>query len=139
MFNVLLQVLDDGRITESQGRTVDFKNTILILTSNLGSEYIPVSYTHLDVYKRQIQNFLPTQADGLGKADDLVNVMFDVLQGLLPEQLHIFGSHEAALGGDGVDEALFFQLVVGALGGDVYKRQAQSISESEAFLRMTGL
>ena len=40
MFNVLLQVLDDGRITDSQGRTVDFKNTILILTSNLGSEYI---------------------------------------------------------------------------------------------------
>ena len=40
VFNVLLQVLDDGRITDSQGRTVDFKNTILILTSNLGSEYI---------------------------------------------------------------------------------------------------
>ena len=40
VFNVLLQVLDDGRITDSQGRTVGFKNTILILTSNLGSEYI---------------------------------------------------------------------------------------------------
>ena len=40
VFNVLLQVLDDGRITDSQGRTVDFKNTILILTSNLGSQYI---------------------------------------------------------------------------------------------------
>ncbi len=40
VFNVLLQVLDDGRITDSQGRTVDFKNTILIMTSNLGSEYI---------------------------------------------------------------------------------------------------
>ena len=40
VFNVLLQVLDDGRITDSQGRTVDFKNTIIILTSNLGSEYI---------------------------------------------------------------------------------------------------
>jgi len=40
VFNVLLQVLDDGRITDSQGRTVDFKNTILILTSNLGSEYL---------------------------------------------------------------------------------------------------
>ena len=38
VFNVLLQVLDDGRITDSQGRTVDFKNTILILTSNLGSQ-----------------------------------------------------------------------------------------------------
>ncbi len=40
VFNVLLQVLDDGRITDSQGRTVDFKNTVIILTSNLGSEYI---------------------------------------------------------------------------------------------------
>lgn len=40
VFNLLLQVLDDGRITDSQGRTVDFKNTILILTSNLGSPYI---------------------------------------------------------------------------------------------------
>ena len=40
VFNVLLQVLDDGRITDSQGRTVDFKNTIMILTSNLGSEYL---------------------------------------------------------------------------------------------------
>ncbi len=40
VFNVLLQVLDDGRITDSQGRTVDFKNAILIMTSNLGSEYI---------------------------------------------------------------------------------------------------
>jgi ATP-dependent Clp protease ATP-binding subunit ClpB len=40
VFNVLLQVLDDGRITDSQGRTVDFKNTIIILTSNLGSDII---------------------------------------------------------------------------------------------------
>ena len=40
VFNILLQVLDDGRITDSQGRTIDFKNTIIILTSNLGSEYI---------------------------------------------------------------------------------------------------
>ena len=40
VFNILLQVLDDGRLTDSQGRTVDFKNTIIILTSNLGSEYI---------------------------------------------------------------------------------------------------
>ena len=40
VFNILLQVLDDGRITDSQGRTVDFKNTIIILTSNIGSDYI---------------------------------------------------------------------------------------------------
>ena len=40
VFNVLLQVLDDGRITDSQGRTVDFKNTILIMTSNIGAHYL---------------------------------------------------------------------------------------------------
>ncbi|MBQ3467800.1 MAG: AAA family ATPase, partial [Oscillospiraceae bacterium] len=40
VFNILLQILDDGRITDSQGRTVDFKNTIIILTSNLGSSYL---------------------------------------------------------------------------------------------------
>jgi ATPases with chaperone activity, ATP-binding subunit len=40
VFNILLQILDDGRITDSQGRTVDFKNTIIIMTSNIGSEYL---------------------------------------------------------------------------------------------------
>ena len=40
VFNVLLQVLDDGRITDGQGRTVDFKNTVLIMTSNIGSQYL---------------------------------------------------------------------------------------------------
>ncbi len=40
MFNVLLQILDDGRLTDSQGRTVDFRNTVLIMTSNIGSQYI---------------------------------------------------------------------------------------------------
>ena len=40
VFNILLQILDDGRVTDSQGRTVDFKNTIVILTSNLGSSYL---------------------------------------------------------------------------------------------------
>ena len=49
VFNILLQVLDDGRLTDNKGRTVNFKNTIIIMTSNLGSAYIqsPVSYTHL--------------------------------------------------------------------------------------------
>src|SRR5262249_28286499 len=40
VFNVLLQILDDGRITDSQGRTVDFKNTVIIMTSNIGSQYL---------------------------------------------------------------------------------------------------
>jgi ATP-dependent Clp protease ATP-binding subunit ClpB len=40
VFNIMLQILDDGRLTDSQGRTVDFKNTVIIMTSNLGSQYI---------------------------------------------------------------------------------------------------
>ena len=48
VFNILLQILDDGRITDSQGRTVDFKNTIIIMTSNLGSEYILENATDKD-------------------------------------------------------------------------------------------
>lgn len=40
MFNTLLQVLDDGRLTDGQGRTVDFTNTVIIMTSNLGAEYL---------------------------------------------------------------------------------------------------
>ncbi|CAN5693113.1 ATP-dependent chaperone ClpB [soil metagenome] len=46
VFNVLLQVLDDGRITDGQGRTIDFKNTVIILTSNIGSQYIMEDLSH---------------------------------------------------------------------------------------------
>ncbi len=53
VFNVLLQVLDDGRITDSQGRTVDFKNTVLILTSNLGSDIILESVTDAGEIKEE--------------------------------------------------------------------------------------
>lgn len=49
VFNVLLQVLDDGRLTDGQGRTVDFKNTLIIMTSNLGSEYLVALGEHQDV------------------------------------------------------------------------------------------
>jgi ATP-dependent Clp protease ATP-binding subunit ClpB len=45
VFNVLLQVLDDGRLTDGQGRTVDFRNTLIIMTSNMGSEYLAASPT----------------------------------------------------------------------------------------------
>ncbi|MBR3162039.1 MAG: AAA family ATPase [Bacilli bacterium] len=55
IFNILLQILDDGRITDSQGRTVDFKNTIIIMTSNLGSEYI---LNNKNNYEELVQNEL---------------------------------------------------------------------------------
>ena len=56
VFNVLLQVLDDGRLTDGQGRTVDFKNTVIIMTSNLGSHYYgdPVSDTDFDETKQRV-------------------------------------------------------------------------------------
>ena len=78
VFNILLQVLDDGRITDSQGRTVDFKNTIIILTSNLGSSYIQEgidSDGHLsDEARRQVDALLKTQfrPEFLNRLDEIV-------------------------------------------------------------------
>ena len=78
VFNILLQVLDDGRITDSQGRTVDFKNTIIILTSNLGSQYLIDGITAdgeiSDEAKEQIgallkENFRP---EFLNRLDEIV-------------------------------------------------------------------
>ena len=78
VFNVLLQVLDDGRITDSQGRTVDFKNTILILTSNLGSEYlldgIDADGNISDEAKAQVQALLKRsfRPEFLNRLDEIV-------------------------------------------------------------------
>ena len=64
VFNILLQVLDDGRLTDGQGRVVDFKNTIIILTSNLGSNFIldgiQPDNTISDEAKSQVENLLKT-------------------------------------------------------------------------------
>ena len=78
VFNILLQVLDDGRITDSQGRTVDFKNTIIILTSNLGSQIIQQgidSDGHLtDDARKQTEALLKTQfrPEFLNRLDEIV-------------------------------------------------------------------
>ena len=78
VFNILLQVLDDGRITDSQGRTVDFKNTILILTSNLGSEFllsgINPDGTIEDSAKAQVQALLRQsfRPEFLNRLDEIV-------------------------------------------------------------------
>ena len=78
VFNVLLQVLDDGRITDSQGRTVDFKNTILILTSNLGSEYllggVKEDGTIDETTKNQVQTLLRRsfRPEFLNRLDEIV-------------------------------------------------------------------
>ena len=77
VFNVLLQVLDDGRITDSQGRTVDFKNTILIMTSNLGSEYILGGIANDDITpeaRAQVDALLKThfRPEFLNRIDEIV-------------------------------------------------------------------
>ena len=71
VFNILLQILDDGRITDSQGRTVDFKNTIIIMTSNLGSEYILNKEPNLDELLKQSlnQTFKP---EFLNRIDEII-------------------------------------------------------------------
>ena len=71
VFNILLQILDDGRITDSQGRTVDFKNTIIIMTSNLGSEYILTK----DPNKEELINTLLRQTfkpEFLNRIDEII-------------------------------------------------------------------
>ena len=77
VFNILLQVLDDGRITDSQGRTVDFKNTIIILTSNLGSQYILDGIENgriADSAKAQVEGLLKQQfrPEFLNRIDEIV-------------------------------------------------------------------
>ncbi|WP_432085014.1 ATP-dependent chaperone ClpB [Streptomyces sp. bgisy095] len=74
VFDVLLQVLDDGRLTDGQGRTVDFRNTILILTSNLGSQYLVDPATSEDVKKQQVLEVVRAsfKPEFLNRLDDLV-------------------------------------------------------------------
>jgi ATP-dependent Clp protease ATP-binding subunit ClpB len=78
VFNVLLQVLDDGRITDSHGRTVDFKNTVVIMTSNVGSQYLLEGVTDdgtiqdnaRDMVMRELRNgFRP---EFLNRVDDII-------------------------------------------------------------------
>ena len=72
VFNILLQVLDDGRLTDSQGRIVDFKNTILIMTSNIGSEYLLEGNT--DKQRREVERELKGhfKPEFLNRIDDIV-------------------------------------------------------------------
>jgi ATP-dependent Clp protease ATP-binding subunit ClpB len=96
IFNVLLQVLDDGRLTDGQGRTVDFKNSIIILTSNLGAEHLaalppgePAEKARDDVLQVVQKAFRP---EFLNRLDDIVlfnrldkSVMVEITQGQLAE------------------------------------------------------
>ncbi|MEW1692499.1 ATP-dependent chaperone ClpB [Streptomyces sp. NPDC091265] len=89
VFDILLQVLDDGRLTDGQGRTVDFRNTILILTSNLGSQYLVDPLTKPEEKKKQVMNVVRAsfKPEFLNRLDDLV--VFSALSG--DELAHIAG------------------------------------------------
>ena len=89
IFNVLLQILDDGRITDSQGRTVDFKNTIIIMTSNLGSEYILENNNNSnDLVMNELKNtFKP---EFINRIDEIIifnslskEVIYDILDKII--------------------------------------------------------
>ncbi|KUJ65719.1 ATP-dependent chaperone ClpB [Streptomyces albus subsp. albus] len=84
VFDILLQVLDDGRLTDGQGRTVDFRNTILILTSNLGSQYLVEPLTSEEEKKQQVLEVVRAsfKPEFLNRLDDLV-VFSSLTQGEL--------------------------------------------------------
>ena len=91
VFNILLQILDDGRITDSQGRTVDFKNTIIIMTSNIGSEYIlDNNKNSYDLIMKELKgNFKP---EFLNRIDEIImfnslskDVVYSILDNILNE------------------------------------------------------
>ena len=80
VFNVLLQVLDDGRLTDGQGRTVDFRNTIMIMTSNLGSQYILEVAGVDEEVERRVREVLRAhfRPEFLNRVDEIV--IFHALQ-----------------------------------------------------------
>lgn len=79
VFDILLQVLDDGRLTDGQGRTVDFKNTILIMTSNLGSQFLVSSELEGEARKQAVKNAVHAhfKPEFINRLDDLI--VFDPL------------------------------------------------------------
>ncbi len=74
VFNVLLQVLDDGRLTDGQGRTVDFKNTLIIMTSNLGSEYMTDATQEVSAVREQVLGVVRAtfRPEFLNRLDDII-------------------------------------------------------------------
>jgi ATP-dependent Clp protease ATP-binding subunit ClpB len=74
VFNVLLQVLDDGRLTDGKGRTVDFRNTIIIMTSNVGSHYFQETGLNNEEIEKRIQELLKTtfRPEFLNRIDEII-------------------------------------------------------------------
>jgi ATP-dependent Clp protease ATP-binding subunit ClpB len=104
VFNVLLQVLDDGRLTDGQGRTVDFRNTLLIMTSNLGSEFLANQAEGEDVeaarpmvmdvvrhhfrpeFLNRIDEIILFKRLGRGEMDDIVQIQLQRVEKLLADR-----------------------------------------------------
>ena len=92
VFNVLLQVLDDGRLTDGKGRTVDFKNAVIIMTSNIGSEWISETSEDLDAAMPQVQESLRRtfRPEFLNRVDDVIvfhRLTPELLQGIVRLQV----------------------------------------------------
>lgn len=89
MFNILLQILDDGRLTDGQGRTVDFRNTVIIMTSNLGSQaFRSLSITELAGFEKSKQAVLKEverhfKPEFINRIDEII-----VFKPLTEEQIH---------------------------------------------------
>ncbi|MFJ3125443.1 ATP-dependent chaperone ClpB [Streptomyces sp. NPDC086993] len=113
VFDVLLQVLDDGRLTDGQGRTVDFRNTILILTSNLGSQFLVDPLTKPEEKKQQVLQVVRAsfKPEFLNRLDDLV--VFSALSG--DELAHIAGLQIDRLAGRLADRQLTLDVTPAAL------------------------
>ncbi len=97
VFNIFLQILDDGRLTDGQGRTVDFKNTIIIMTSNLGSEVITDSLQHgkfnYEQSKEQVYGILQrsVKPEFLNRIDEVIvfkPLGFDEIKGIIERELN---------------------------------------------------
>lgn len=113
VFDILLQVLDDGRLTDGQGRTVDFRNTILVLTSNLGSHYLIDPLTSTEEKKEQVLELVRTsfKPEFLNRLDDLV--VFSALSG--DELAHIAELQIGRLAKRLADRRLTLDVTPGAL------------------------
>jgi len=78
VFNILLQVLDDGRLTDSQGRVVDFKNTVIVMTSNIGGSYLSESISEGGIITDEIRNTVTAELkrymrpEFINRVDDIV-------------------------------------------------------------------
>ena len=90
VLNILLQILDDGRITDGHGRTVDFKNTIIIMTSNIGSEYVLDGKIDEDIINNELKNHF--RPEFLNRIDEIIvfnaltsDVIYEILDKLIED------------------------------------------------------